>query len=1254
MGNKPSHEAKPNMYGGSGKPDDWYLPPHPSSPNGSTLGQYQTQGKRAKSSLTINRNTSTTSFASSAPAHRPAYLHANQSSSSLTNWPPMRKNQNKKIVSIGKPTDVEHGIHVEYNKERRRFMGIPDVWQNEVPTDDPLDTTCISPHLVPAPAPGAPQSNDDAPGTPGSNIGWPYNVRHEAHLDADSSGTKVDPKRLPPEWKAILKAQGISEQEVKQHPQALSKLMQIQMPLNDLELPPPSRPPPPPPKPLVSARTAVVATQKKQQQQRQQQQQQQQQNSHQPQERYDNGYPISTLPKTEALVNPRRTSSLNPASRIATAPPSSSSSSSSSTMQQQSPRPPLSSRNNSENWDSMSMNAGAGVTSNGTRGHYPMANLPESEEETQNYVRARNHSIGCSTAQAEVRQSWASGSVPRRSDASEATMRTANSSFSAAYSPKDATAVRTQYPSGSSTHSMSAQSVVDGRHSAPKITIQTTVNATSAAASSSNSTARSTANPLPISSYFRERPSAPTQSASGASVEPGYKEKSVHPHEIVQSPISPTQTPTSSHSINLSTVLRRKSVKSMYVNIPNLPKDDNAADGGDERESTPLSSGKLPSVNFQADTRENVPTLSQDILAKYSMVPPPNIGGDKQELDEEEEDEDDDDPIMQTYELRSLITRPRPNDPYELYSDVTKIAEGESGFLYSATENATQQLVAIKMIATTVTGKMKTIRNELELMKASRHPNIVAFVACHLTSTDLWMVMERMEISLADIIAINPYVGQQHQDQGLLQECHMARVAKDALQGLAFLHKHERIHRDIRSDNLLMNAKGEIKIADFGHSVQLTKEKARRNSVVGTPYWMAPEVIRAWNYGTTVDIWSLGIVMREMLDGEPPFLHEPPLRAMFLIASGELPNIKNQAAASRRCVSFVTACTSGENEDRPSAEELLMHPFLDLACNADAMVKLLQRTYELEAAGQDEEEEENEGEYEEEEAAVEDEQGTQEDSASVTAPNTPQPTTSFANGHNHRSSVVYQPTGSSAARDSVSSHRSASKSPPLASVASFPTTTAADTAEQEKRRQEVMSNKERELSEREALFRSQRLYLLEFIESTKSRPADPSKDAKDEAALKESEIEELRGDILELERDFEKYRAQLMEWTPADEAYVIHGSTNTNGHIAVNGTTATANGSHQKVASSTGAGEVPGWATSPTSSPSPSHTNSDHDNNNGVESTDRSNNNDSDDDDDMVISVATKLTAKKTTNMTVSAAIATNLLPAKGRTSPPQ
>jgi hypothetical protein len=354
----------------------------------------------------------------------------------------------------------------------------------------------------------------------------------------------------------------------------------------------------------------------------------------------------------------------------------------------------------------------------------------------------------------------------------------------------------------------------------------------------------------------------------------------------------------------------------MYVNIPTPSSADSSQESGDRKvDGGPYDGGLAPLSPEEEEKRQKLmPMLSDDLLRKYAIEStgssplnmisqagtkslPSSTGATSDtsqtsetitaaatssNVDNLSEEDKDDIVLINEYGLQPLISRPRSKDPNQLYSDIVKIAEGESGFLFSATENATGHLVAVKMVAKTVSAKMKTIRNELELMKASRHPNIVAFVDCHLTSTELWMVMERMDISLADVIAINPYQGQRHPDEGLLQECHMARVAKDTLEAISYLHEHERIHRDIRSDNILLDMKGRVKLADFGHSVQLTKEHPRRNSVVGTPYWMAPEVIQGWNYGTRVDVWSLGIVMREMLEGEPPHMTEPPLRVCHL------------------------------------------------------------------------------------------------------------------------------------------------------------------------------------------------------------------------------------------------------------------------------------------------------------------------------------------------------------------------------------
>lgn len=132
------------------------------------------------------------------------------------------------------------------------------------------------------------------------------------------------------------------------------------------------------------------------------------------------------------------------------------------------------------------------------------------------------------------------------------------------------------------------------------------------------------------------------------------------------------------------------------------------------------------------------------------------------------------------------------------------------------------------------------------------------------------VVMECMDVSLADIISID--------DRTRLKEAHIGRVVRDILRALSRLHRLNRIHRDIRSDNILLNLRGEVKLADFGYCAQLTSTQPQRNSIVGTPYWMAPEVIKGQNYDQKVDIWSLGVVLLEMAEGDPPYVEHPPLR----------------------------------------------------------------------------------------------------------------------------------------------------------------------------------------------------------------------------------------------------------------------------------------------------------------------------------------------------------------------------------------
>ncbi|KAG2229654.1 kinase-like domain-containing protein [Thamnidium elegans] len=291
-------------------------------------------------------------------------------------------------------------------------------------------------------------------------------------------------------------------------------------------------------------------------------------------------------------------------------------------------------------------------------------------------------------------------------------------------------------------------------------------------------------------------------------------------------------------------------------------------------------------------------------------------------------------------------------DPNSIYTDLILIAEGESGPMYAAKHILSKRIVAIKKIPHTAKEKLSKIRNELTTMKMSRHPNVVEFIACYTTRDDIWVVMECMDVSLADIISIDPEAARMAEDQ-------IGRVARDILRALCRIHRLNRIHRDIRSDNILLNMRGEIKLADFGHCAQLSKTQPERNSIVGTPYWMAPEVIKGLKYTSKVDIWSLGVVLLEMAEGDPPYVEYPPLRALFLIVSNGLPTLKEPDRWSEHFKEFFELCTTNDPAQRPDAETLLKHPFLRSVATTEDMIELIEDTRRLELLQQEEEEEED-------------------------------------------------------------------------------------------------------------------------------------------------------------------------------------------------------------------------------------------------------------------------------------------------------
>ncbi|KAM6944939.1 serine/threonine-protein kinase TAO3 isoform 1-T1 [Lycodopsis pacificus] len=276
------------------------------------------------------------------------------------------------------------------------------------------------------------------------------------------------------------------------------------------------------------------------------------------------------------------------------------------------------------------------------------------------------------------------------------------------------------------------------------------------------------------------------------------------------------------------------------------------------------------------------------------------------------------------------------DDPEDVFCDLHEIGHGSFGAVYFARNSYSNEVVAIKKMSYNgkqTTEKWQDIIKEVKFLGQLRHPNTIEYKGCYLKDNTAWLVMEYCLGSASDLLEVH---------KKPLQEMEIAAITHGALLGLAYLHSHNMIHRDVKAGNILLTELGQVKLADFGSA----SIASPANSFVGTPYWMAPEVILAMDEGQyegKVDIWSLGITCIELAERKPPLFNMNAMSALYHIAQNDSPTLQsNEWSDPFR--SFIDYCLLKIPQDRPSSGELLRHDFVRRERSPRILLDLIQRT----------------------------------------------------------------------------------------------------------------------------------------------------------------------------------------------------------------------------------------------------------------------------------------------------------------------